>query len=77
MRLPALPAFALVAALSGCGSVEYRDTNAAVDARPECTSGPQRPGESPPAWCERKLEAKWGSSDNSEPVDFKQRDERR
>lgn len=77
MRLPALSALALAAALSGCGSVEYRDTNAAVDARPECTSGPQRPGESPPAWCERKLEAKWGSDGDSEPVDFKKRDEQR
>jgi len=77
MRLPALTALALAAALSGCGSVEYRDTNAAVDARPECASGPSRPGETAPGWCERKLEAQWGSDSKSEPVDFKRGDERR
>lgn len=76
MRLPALTALVLAAASSGCGSVEYRDTNAAVDARPECASGPLRPGETPPSWCERKLEAQWGSDRKSEPVDFKKRDER-
>ncbi|MGO4262969.1 hypothetical protein [Lysobacter sp. TAB13] len=63
---------AVAAALSACGGLEYRDTNAAVDARPECASGPSRPGESPPGWCERKVEAVRGD-DKGEPVDFKKK----
>lgn len=65
------------AMLGACSGVEYRDTNAAVDARPECASGPTRPGETPPAWCERKLEAKWDSQGGSEKVDFKNKDDER
>lgn len=63
------------AALSACGGVEYRDTHAAVDARPECAAGPTRPGETPPAWCERKTEARWSSDRQGEKVDFKKQDD--
>ncbi|WP_148650600.1 hypothetical protein [Lysobacter capsici] len=73
MRALLVPLLAAVA-LSACGGVEYRDTNAAVDARPECASGPTRPGETPPAWCERKTEAKWNSDSKGEKVDFKKDD---
>lgn len=64
-----------VVALSACGGVEYRDTNAAVDARPECASGPTRPGETAPGWCERKSEANWSSDRKGEKVDFKKKDD--
>ena len=64
-----------VAALSACGGLQYRDTNAAVDARPECVSGPLRPGESPPGWCERKVEAVRGSDSQSEKIDFRKKDD--
>lgn len=74
MRALIIPVLVAVA-LSACGGVDYRDTNAAVDARPECTSGPTRPGETPPAWCERKTEAKWNSDSKGEKVDFKKKDD--
>ncbi len=61
---------AAAAALSGCGGVEYRDTNSAVDARPECASGPLRPGEKPPAWCERSHSATWSTGEKGEKVEF-------
>jgi len=73
---PALAVAVLAAALSACGGVSYRDTNAAVDARPECASGPLRPGETPPTWCERKVQAEW-KSDGGEKVDFKKKDDER
>lgn len=76
----AVPVFAVVllaAASSACGGMAYRDTNAAVDARPECASGPLRPGETPPAWCERKVEAGWNSDRGGEKVDFKKKDDQR
>jgi len=72
-----LAVLTLAAMLGACGGVEYRDTNAAVDARPECASGPTRPGETPPGWCERKLEATWNSQDASNKVDFKKKDDER
>ncbi|KGM53111.1 hypothetical protein N799_12860 [Lysobacter arseniciresistens ZS79] len=56
---------AAAAVLAACGSVEYRDTNATVDARPECGAGESRPGEGVPAWCERKHEAVWSSDPES------------
>jgi len=71
-----IPLLAAIA-LSGCGGVSYRDTNAAVDARPECASGPTRPGETPPSWCERKQEVDWKSDRGSEKVDFKKKDDQR
>lgn len=57
LLVPWLAATALAAtALAGCGSVEYRDTNAAVDVDPLCTSQPDRPGEPGALRCERKTE---------------------
>ena len=58
------------ALLSACGSVEYRDTNAAVDARPECDGSMGRPGEPVPAWCDRTQEATWSSESESAEIDF-------
>jgi hypothetical protein len=64
------------AALAGCGGVQYHDNNAAIDARPECASGPLKPGEKAPAWCDRSTGATWNSDANkSEKVDFKKKDE--
>jgi hypothetical protein len=68
MRLAMIAAATLL--LAACGSVEYKDSNAAVDARPECEKGSLRPGESVPPWCEREQSATWGSDDKGEPVDF-------
>lgn len=60
--------------LSACASTpDYLDTNAAVDARPECSSQPDRPGEPVPSWCERKQEARWG--DKEDKIDLKGKDE--
>ncbi|MGO1069797.1 hypothetical protein [Lysobacter sp. CA199] len=73
MRAVVLSAL-IAAALSACGGLEYRDTNAAVDARPECASGPLRPGETPPAWCERKVETV-RSERPDEKIDFKKKDD--
>ncbi|MFT3897544.1 MAG: hypothetical protein QM719_07590 [Thermomonas sp.] len=69
-RLAALSAIAL--AIAACGTAQVRDTNAAVDANPLCTSQPNRPGEPVAAECERKTEATWSSGDSksSEPIDF-------
>lgn len=76
MRMSAcLLILSAAAALSACGGVEYRDNNAAIDARPECASGPLRPGETPPAWCDRKAEANWSSDRKGEKVDFKSKDD--
>jgi len=60
MRLPIL--LAIVVSAGACGGVEYRDTNAAVDANPLCASAPSQPGEPVSADCERKREAVWSSS---------------
>jgi hypothetical protein len=66
-----LPLFA-AAAFTGCGTVEYRDTNAAVDADPLCASQPDRPGEPIAKRCERVSGGKitFGES-KSEPLDLK------
>jgi hypothetical protein len=40
--------------VSACGSMEVRDTNAAVDADPLCASQPSQPNEPAAARCERK-----------------------
>jgi hypothetical protein len=56
--------------LSACGSVEYKDTNAAVDARPECDKSSQHPGDAVPPWCKREASATWNSDSRAEPVDF-------
>ena len=59
-------------AIAACGTPQVRDTNAAVDANPLCTSQPNRPGEPVAAECERKTETTWSSEDSksSEPIDF-------
>ena len=61
-----------VSALAACGTAEVRDTNAAVDANPLCTSQPNQPGEPVASECERKTETTWSSGDSSssEPIDF-------
>lgn len=41
-------------ALAGCATAEYRDTNAAVDADPLCTSQPDGPNDPVALRCERK-----------------------
>src|SRR3546814_9854941 len=43
MRLPVL--LAIVVTASACGGVEYRDSNAAVDANPLCASVPSQRSE--------------------------------
>ena len=70
LRLAALSIVA--AAIAACGTSQVRDTNAAVDANPLCTSQPNRPGEPVAAECERKTETTWSSEDSksSEPIDF-------
>lgn len=70
MRLSVLLAIAVSA--SACGGVEYRDTNAAVDANPLCASAPSQPGEPVSKDCERVREATWSSKDQDkgEPLDF-------
>jgi hypothetical protein len=57
---------------AGCGGVQYRDTNAAVDANPLCASAPSQPGEPVSKDCERVREATWNSDDakKGEPLDF-------
>jgi hypothetical protein len=64
--------FATAVSMSACGGVEYRDTNAAVDANPLCASAPNRPGEPVSKDCERTSEATWSTEDKSsgEPLDF-------
>lgn len=74
MRSIAIVAAAALAA--GCGSMEYRDTNRAVDANPLCADRPDRPGEPVAMDCERKAEASWRSdSGRGEPIDFRGRDD--
>ena len=70
MRLPVL--LAIVVSASACGGVEYRDSNAAVDANPLCASAPSQPGEPMSKDCERTTEATWSSEgqDQGEPLDF-------
>lgn len=70
VRLLAPVTIALSAA--ACGSVEYRDSNAAVDANPLCVSAPSQPGEPVSQECERTREASWSSESqgSSEPLDF-------
>jgi hypothetical protein len=72
-RILGLSALCLaICALGACGTPQVRDTNAAVDANPLCTSQPNQPGEPVAAECERKTEASWSSDDSksSEPIDF-------
>ena len=68
MRVITLLAATLV--LAGCGTMQYEDTNAAVDRRAECISSNPQPGEPVPPWCEREQSASWSSDSGSTPVDF-------
>lgn len=67
--------FALVLGMmlsaAGCGTMQYEDTNAAVDANPLCVSQqPDRPGEPVSSNCERKATGSWSTERKSEPVDL-------
>jgi hypothetical protein len=62
-----------------CGSVEYRDSNAAVDANPLCAGdNSDRPGEPASSKdCERTSEAAWSSGQDGadEAIDFSGKDD--
>lgn len=68
-------AIAATALLSACGTMGYKDTNAAVDANPSCEQGSLHPGEPVPPWCEREQAATWSSDSESKPVDFTGKDD--
>lgn len=69
MRLPSLIVATLLA--SACSGVEYKDTNAAVDANPECVGAEGRPGEATAPWCKREVSAEWKTgTDKGEKIDF-------
>ena len=75
MRL-ALAFCAAATVLAGCaGTVDYIDTNAAVDANPLCVSRPDRPGEPVSRDCERRSEGSISTERESQPVDFRRRDD--
>ena len=63
---------AIVVSAGACSGVDYRDSNAAVDANPLCTSAPSQPGEPVSTDCERVREATWSSegSESGQPLDF-------
>jgi hypothetical protein len=68
-RLPLLTVSLILPVLvSACGSMEVRDTNAAVDADPLCASQPNQPNEPAGARCERKTEVKFERK--REPLDL-------
>ena len=73
--LPVLACLAASLTLAACGTMRYEDTNAAVDARPECASAPSQPNEPVASWCERTQSASWSSERDSEPVDFGGKDD--
>ncbi len=72
MRRPPLFTVTLTLALSllasACGSMQVRDTHAAVDADPLCASQPSQPNEPTAARCERKTEVKFERT--REPLDL-------
>lgn len=80
MRLPilhtttsqAVVLLAIALSASACSGVEYRDSNAAVDANPLCASAPSQPGEPISKDCERTREATWNSESKQQdkPLDF-------
>lgn len=72
MRLFLLTATTLLA--SACGSVEYKDTNAAVNANPACVGAEGRPGEAVAPWCKREIGADIKTESKSEKIDFKKKD---
>lgn len=68
-RLPLLTvSLVLPLLVSACGSMEMRDTNAAVDADPLCASQPNQPNEPTASRCARKTEVTFER--NSEPLDL-------
>ena len=70
MRIALIAAIlACTALLTACGSVEYRDTNAAVDANPQCAHN-VKPGELVAPWCKREQSANWDLGGEGKPVDF-------
>ncbi|HJR74307.1 MAG TPA: hypothetical protein VJ806_11785 [Luteimonas sp.] len=73
MRIPLLIAATLFA--SACGSVEYKDTNAAVDANPACVGAESRPGEAVAPWCKREMGATIKTERKSEKIDFDKKDD--
>jgi hypothetical protein len=73
MRLLLLLSTTIV--LAGCGTMQYEDTNTAVDARPECVDASTRPGEPVAPWCERKQSAGWTTDSKSEPLDLSGKDD--
>lgn len=60
--------------LAGCASMESFDTNAAVDARPECAAQPDRPDQPLPSWCQRETGVRFSSERRSEPLDLSGKD---
>lgn len=61
----------LALAASACGSVEYRDTNAAVDADPLCASQPDRPNEAVAERCKRQTSTSYIiGKPKEEPLDL-------
>ena len=72
MRIPLLIAATLL--VSACGSVEYKDTNAAVDSNPECLGADGRPGEATSPWCKRETKAEWTTQRKIEKIDFNKKD---
>lgn len=68
MRLALVLGLALSTA--GCGTMQYENTSAAVDANPLCTNQPDRPGEPVSSNCERKATGSWSTERKSEPVDL-------
>ena len=69
--LPILACATSLLLLAACGSVEYKDSNTAVDRRPECDKGSQHPGDTVAPWCQRSQSASWSSdSKGGVSVDF-------
>ena len=62
--------------LAACGTMDYRDTNVAVDNNPLCVSQPDQPGEPVSRDCERYSEWRWRNKSDAQPVEFGRRDER-
>ncbi|TWH99733.1 hypothetical protein IP90_03041 [Luteimonas cucumeris] len=55
---------------SACSGVEYKDSNAAVDANPACVGADGRPGEATAPWCKREVSAEWKAGEGGEKIDF-------
>lgn len=58
----------LATAVAGCSSMEYKDTNAKVDADPLYASASDRPGEPVSARCKRETGVTYSSNKPSEPL---------